>query len=108
MIGQAIWCACAALALASFLGGVGCGLLSFYYSHELELLLESKGVPYRSEPSPRPGIRTRAYQAELFIAWCRSVLPDEPLIERVLFVEKLQKYCVLTWFICTIVLVRWR
>ena len=50
----------------------------------------------------------RAYQAELFIAWCRSVLPDEPLIERVLFVEKLQKYCVLTWFICTIVLVRWR
>ena len=108
MIGQAIWYAFAAFAVFGFLGGVGCGLLSFYYSHELELLLESRGVPYRPEPSPRPGIQTRAYQAGLFIAWCRSVLPDEPLVDRVLFVEKLQKYFVISWFICTIVLVRWR
>ncbi|MFN7648082.1 MAG: hypothetical protein ACK5UT_11245, partial [Acidobacteriota bacterium] len=97
MINQLLWYACAASALLCFFGGIGFSFLSDYYKKKLELLLESKGVPYRPEPSSRPGIRTRAYEADLFIAWCRYVLPDEPLIERLLFIGKVQKYCAVSW-----------
>ena len=84
------------LAGVGLVGGNISGLLMFVVSNQIELLLESLGYRYDPDANRGSGIQTRAYQEELFLAWCYQVIPHEPLLKRYLLIAKVQNYCAIT------------
>lgn len=100
------WKIVALLAALGFTGGVGFSIYLHVLAHRIEMLLEEKGVPYRPDWPEGFSIRTRAYQAALFDAWCRQVIPDEPVLGRLRLVTRLQKWSAITFFVCAVMTAR--
>jgi hypothetical protein len=75
------------MALIRFVVAMFCSLYGWYSSWLLTILLEEKGVPLPEVESERPGIRLPNHERDRFLNWCRPVLPDKPILRRVLVMD---------------------
>lgn len=100
------WYLITGMAIICFVVTMFCSLYGWYSSWLLQMLLEEKGVPLLEIKSERFGFRSPNYERDRFLSWCRQVLPDEPILRRVLVMDKVQGWSAVMWFIFTVMSAR--